>query len=194
MFTPNPKHKFNINFTFLPSVIPIDEEYDNDEVNNDVNAWQNEYENSSADQNDGGILEFEIGDSDISSHSDDVYYSAMTASETVIVPENHNHQINEGGINLLESLLPDLPDNQYPPFLQEVEIETVSPNIIVSSSTTRSDESGSRSLIEDLEDEHFVLALMRKLQRIPPLNNLRAKVEILTYLTELEYWPETLIN
>lgn len=73
--------------------------------------------------------------------------------------------------------------------------ESLASDVIVSSSTTKSDESASTSLHEtNEEDKYFTLALMGILQRIPPQRKAFAKVNILRYLTELEYGVEASIN
>lgn len=73
--------------------------------------------------------------------------------------------------------------------------ESVPSDVIVSSSTSKSDESGSGSLQNpNEEDKYFALAVVGILQRISPQQKAFAKVNILRYLTELEYGMETSIK
>lgn len=67
--------------------------------------------------------------------------------------------------------------------------------VIVSSSTSKSDESASGSIrVTNEEDKYFALALVGILERISPQKKAFAKVNILRYLTELEYGVEATIK
>lgn len=68
-------------------------------------------------------------------------------------------------------------------------------DVIVSSSTSKSDEKASGSIrITNEEDKYFALALVGILERISPQKKAFAKVNILRYLTELEYGVEATIK
>ncbi len=74
---------------------------------------------------------------------------------------------------------------------ENVQCKGQSIDVSVSSSTSKSD---NVSGITSEEDKYFALAVVGILQRISPQKKAFAKVNILRYLTELEYGVEATIN
>lgn len=76
------------------------------------------------------------------------------------------------------------------------ESEDTPPDVIVTSSSTSKNEvkaSGSLQITNE-EDKYFAIALFGMLQRISPQKKAFAKVNILRYLTELEYGVNARLN
>lgn len=179
-----------------------------------VNDWQNNYENSSTDQIDD-VLEFEVADCDQNSQTIDESVSNEIDQRQPIIEEvelinrleeerpNRFQQFfreveieSAGGPKKRKNM--DVADVKLDKSLAEpdnsVPCERTTVDVMVSSSTSKSDESATGSLhITTEEDKYFSLALMGILQRIPPQKKAFAKVNILRYLTELEYGVEATI-
>lgn len=209
----------NLSFiSFSDKLITVKDDYDDETAQEDANDWQNNYENSSADETDC-ILEFEVDDCDENSQTIDncVIDDRITNDEI-----EQNPPITEEELNILE----ELPPNRLAPLFHNVEIEKsdskkrkkmdvvditsdeplheldnnvqcrgTASDVLVSSSTSKSDESASGlPQITNEEDKYFALALVGILHRISPQKKAFAKVNILRYLTELEYGVEATIN
>lgn len=204
-------------------IIHVDDQYVDEDVQQDVNEWQINYENS-ADQCE--VLEYEADDRDKSSQAMD----ECTVDNRLTNEIDECQQINDEQINVIQ----EEPQNPCPAIFHEIEIETadsakrkklnginVTPvkivnqssvetlqelsesvqceelaaDVIVSSSTNKPEENASGPFhITNEEDKYFALALVGILQRITPQQKAFAKVNILRYLTELEYGVDATIN
>ncbi|KAJ6647405.1 hypothetical protein Bhyg_02627 [Pseudolycoriella hygida] len=77
---------------------------------------------------------------------------------------------------------------------QRIQGDSLSSDIKVSSSSSKTDDRSVESHIINDEDKYFGLTIVGILQRIAPQKKAFAKVNILRYLTELEYGMEAQIN
>lgn len=176
-------------------MVQIDDDCDDQNLRQDENEWHNEDGSITVDEADD--IEFVEAEHDPFSQSVD-----FCAAET-----NHSNDIEE-----TNGEKTNLSHDRFPQFIHEEEIQTADTKQTrttetvkecttdgasdVSSSTNKSNDmvaSGSIHISNE-EDKYFALTLIGMLQRISPQKKAFAKVNILRYLTELEYGIDATIK